>query len=540
MIRAIFNAVFFVIQHNKKHCPNKGSFTYFLPLFVKTSFMKANLLFQSIYSIKVRVFFYAFCLLFEAYFTSSALAQSLVLSKPQRIANKVSEYEIAGKTDQGVVLFKWGNNYNVVELYDERNLALIWSKEIQFDGRFKPQVRKLLAFKNDILVFYTLKKKRTYYLYVRQTDTNMQPTNARDLLLDSLQTSFASPLIGTDFAFSQNKAYLNVVFFAHEMNHIRHAKSILLNRNLETLSYRTIEVQGKEMLLQNMVGNAGETIVAFADTRRTLLSNLPRYEYLRVETYDYKSRRTTQINIPNSDDHIGSLLFDIDNGNKQLVAAGFYTEQRNSRSIGFFYGKTAIGDTSIALRYVTFDTDLLQQVNSNSVSTNGELFNLRLQQLLVRQDGGALLIGESVHTTQQNTYRSAFDNFSRIPTPSTDYFYEDMVIISVHPSGQTYWAKAVQKKQFSEDDNAYYSSFAILNQKAGLRLIFNDEIRFNSKLSNCTVAANGEHLMSSLNNYGTAQNMLLAPRYAKQLWADATLVPAFTSRNELVLVKILF
>ena len=53
-----------------------------------------------------------------------------------------------------------------------------------------------------------------------------------------------------------------------------------------------------------------------------------------------------------------------------------------------------------------------------------------------------------------------------------DYHYEDIVVISIHPDGQTHWKTILPKRQYSQDDNAIYSSFFLLKTPKSLRLLF--------------------------------------------------------------------
>ena len=47
----------------------------------------------------------------------------------------------------------------------------------------------------------------------------------------------------------------------------------------------------------------------------------------------------------------------------------------------------------------------------------------------------------------------------------------------MHPDGSNHWEKVLHKKQYSQDDDAAYSSYFLLKTPTALRVIFNDEAK---------------------------------------------------------------
>ena len=68
-----------------------------------------------------------------------------------------------------------------------------------------------------------------------------------------------------------------------------------------------------------------------------------------------------------------------------------------------------------------------------------------------------------------------YDNMSR---SVVDYFYEDLFVLAFYPDGNLHWNTILHKKQYSQDDEGVFSSYFLFKTPAFLRLIFNDEIKF--------------------------------------------------------------
>jgi hypothetical protein len=90
-----------------------------------------------------------------------------------------------------------------------------------------------------------------------------------------------------------------------------------------------------------------------------------------------------------------------------------------------------------------------------------------LDKLIIREDGGALLVGEQafeyvVQTKNQYTYH---------------YVRNDIVFININPDGSIEWMKRVPKKQHTVNDNGIYSSYSVSVMKDKIYLIYNDHVK---------------------------------------------------------------
>ncbi len=472
------------------------------------------------------------------------VAQEIVFSAAQRFANQISEYDVAGRTEQGVLLHKWGSHYSVVEVLDERDLSVKWSKEVRIADKPRAQVRYLAALRNEVVIFYTVKQKRHQYLYAQIVDSRLEPIG-EDRLIDSLRTDFGTPNLGWQFLLSPDRNQLGLLRSNASLNSLQSLTFMALSTGLDVQGKHTFMLDSKRSpaILKSYLSNEGEVWLCVGD-KRVRASNTERYEDYTILAYRPEDNWMRQVDIKSPNDYsIGSLTFKHDYRNQRVVVAGFYSDRGRNSSAGFF--RTYIennADSASAYVFTPFHPDFIKQANRSHLVAQNELVNLAASDLIVRHDGGILLLGESYYTSQQTIMRSAFDSFSnRIPDQITSYYYNDMIALSANADGTEHWSRIIQKKQFSEDDGGYYASFAALNLKSVLHLIFNEDIRYDTQTSDCVLdAVTGEYRILSLPGNKQLNNILPAPRYARQLWANAVIFPAFTNRNEFLLAKISF
>ncbi|MBK8703711.1 MAG: hypothetical protein IPN33_08810 [Saprospiraceae bacterium] len=239
----------------------------------------------------------------------------------------------------------------------------------------------------------------------------------------------------------------------------------------------------------------------------------------------------------------GKLTFDVafacDNLNNRLVGAGLYGEKDPERANGYFYmGVDLTDNKKHLLRFDAFDEAFLSGLLGKTNVSNKGLDEIIVREIVLRKDGGALLIGERTKQLFRSTAaynRTYYDPSSR---SVVDYYYDDLFVISLHPDGATHWKNVLPKKQYSQDDDGVYSSYFLFKTTGNLRFLYNDEIRYENTVSEYIVNGIGEY---DRNSILSTQNLELRLRFrdAIQISANELVVPS-ERRNRLRLVKFIY
>jgi hypothetical protein len=203
--------------------------------------------------------------------------------------------------------------------------------------------------------------------------------------------------------------------------------------------------------------------------------------------YAYFNNGTEQkeFNLDLGDKRATDMQFAInDNGN--ITACGFYTDkEKGNYSIrGSFYALID-GTTRKVLSSSTkeFDIDFITQYMSEREEErtkkreeNGkkqELMNYDIHEIVLRDDGGAILVAEQYYIRQVTTY-SPGPNGGTYST-STYYDYNDIIVVNITPDGKIEWTQKIHKLQESPlPASMTYTSYAIAVTGDAIRFIYND------------------------------------------------------------------
>ncbi len=234
---------------------------------------------------------------------------------------------------------------------------------------------------------------------------------------------------------------------------------------------------------------------------------------------------------------LSNIIYIYDNVNRQVVATGLYSETVRSESLGAFrlsipHNARKAGEPS----FVAYTDQLLTDFLTSSGKRNKDdvIPNLQVQDALLRMDGGVVLIAEKRKEYERSLYQGRRDFYSM--RFAIDYYYEDLILIAINPDGSNHWQKMLQKKQYSFDDDALYSSFFIFKNPSSVRLLYNDEIRNENTVSEYIITGGGKHERRSL-LATNRQDLKLQIRNALQVSESEVIIPSI-KRNKLKLVKV--
>jgi len=101
------------------------------------------------------------------------------------------------------------------------------------------------------------------------------------------------------------------------------------------------------------------------------------------------------------------------------------------------------------------------------------LYSMDLSEIVHRDDGGALFIGEQYYMyVTTSTFRDA--NGRTSTTYTYHYVYNDIIVVNIDPTGEIEWLSKIPKRQHSANDNGQYSSYALQVKGENIYFIFND------------------------------------------------------------------
>jgi hypothetical protein len=112
------------------------------------------------------------------------------------------------------------------------------------------------------------------------------------------------------------------------------------------------------------------------------------------------------------------------------------------------------------------------------------------------------------------------------------------MVLCIAPEGTQDWAKVLRKKQVSEDDDGFFSSYALHIRGGELFIIYNEDIYQKANVATYRIDPKGETKRSVAFNSGD-EDVLVVPRLGKQVSSNEIIMPSFR-KNTLRLVKLTY
>jgi len=439
-------------------------------------------------------------------------------------------YKIIGKMKNRFLLFRFrGGDEYVVQAFDEK-LRMSWKKEIALDKK-NPRIIEVLPQKDNFVVFYQYRQKGKSYLKAAKYDPAAN-------LLDSvsfvnLGSNWYSPKFESFYSEDRTKIVLS---------------------SLERQSYFQLyafDINTMELIWENKI--RPDRILEPNSASFSLVDNQGNFYFVR-EKYNrkarledhrlevYKAFGSGEANRTSALIQLNEFLFyDLkmifDNRNNKLIGAGLYSANSRARANGVFTLSIDNGVGTSYLDKVEFEDNFINGVSGRGVDEEKGISEIDIRDIVLRRNGGAMLLLERNRILERRVTTAGRSYIGRDGSGYiVDYYYDDVLALSIDPEGKLIWNEIFHKRQYSQDDNAAFSSYFILKTPSELKLVFNDDIKNETTVSEYVIKANGTSDRNAV--FSTeAQNLKLRFKDALQVGSNEMVVPS-ERRNRLKLVLV--
>jgi hypothetical protein len=251
-------------------------------------------------------------------------------------------------------------------------------------------------------------------------------------------------------------------------------KKITLPKEDELIDVEDIEVDN--------LGNVYLLSLDFKEKRKSKRKGKPNYNYEIISYYEKgDEKKIFPVKIE------GKFLTDMQievNDDGDIICGGFYSEESTFSIIGSYFLKIDTKTKEIKHKtFKEFGIDFITQnmtekeekktKKKDAKDKNVELYNYDLDNIILRDDGGAVLIGEQYFISEQ-TRTSTDANGNSHTTTYYVYHYNEIIVVSLTPQGNIDWNIKIPKRQVTKSDGGFYSSYALSVVNDKLYFIFND------------------------------------------------------------------
>lgn len=234
----------------------------------------------------------------------------------------------------------------------------------------------------------------------------------------------------------------------------------------------------------------------------------------------------SDINSPVSD-----IMIKYNSVKNEIVCGGIGVDNTSYSGSGI---KLLIIDSLFHFREVNYSIqgsslkELIGERNNSGIS----LDNYSIQDLILREDGGALLVAEAQYLSEYSFY----DQFTQTFNRRTEYHFDNIVLFSISPEGNIDWCKVIKKEQVTMDDFGIFSSFASYLNNEEIGIIYNKDSGRNFELMHVLITKDGQ---LSSKRISKSNIDAIIPKYNRQTNATEICVPVLIKR-QLYLAKIEF
>ncbi|MCI5084158.1 MAG: hypothetical protein MRY78_20830 [Saprospiraceae bacterium] len=460
-------------------------------------------------------------------FPFSLLAQTITVSEEVNLRSD-KKYELIGLLGQNTLLFRDHTYSYEIQAFDE-SMQMVWEKELELDDR-QAKVLGVQQIEDQFILLYRFREKS-------KTIVKANKYNASAELVDSVTIKNFGFLFSTpDFEVIRSEDRSKILLYHVEKQ--RYVKAIAFDVPSMTVMWeKAIEPEDMNYGLewqQILVDDSGN--MHFVLNKDNYRSNR-KVHYYQIFQFFGMDEKVREFNVSLEGKLTFDVKFDVDNRNNQLVAAGLYGDRYRTKAKGFFYLRIPFEDYgNHTLKFHEFDLETIGTFLDKKVKRNKGLLELVMDDVVLRSDGGVLAIIEKAKLLERRAGtigRSFNDPFVRT---MTDYYFEELYVVSMHPNGDLHWGTILHKKQYAQDEESIYASYFLFKTPTALRFIFNDEIKYENTVSEYVLVGDGSYVRNSVLN---TEDLKIRLRFkdAVQINSRILLIPS-EMRSRIRIIKL--
>lgn len=474
------------------------------------------------------------CLFLIASFCCSA--QAIRYTPFEKFDVRNGDYSVVGRVGDRIYTYRAGSDGYFLDVWNDSmikkaTVILDFFPERIYETRF-------IAYSDKIIVLFQGNERGRITQYAASLDALGRLQN-KVVTIDEAKTGIWGAS-GTYFSsvVSEDKKFINVYATGVKGSSLR-LRSILLNDSLKVVRRGETEWSGERSitLLPAMLDNQGRFMLPVTTSTGS------RNYVDRIWLLALQDRRLRAHEMLLNNHYASGLYFNVDNSSNCVYSGGFYASKKSGDFEGILFAQYTTDSGGYKQnRRIPFDEDLTQKVAARNARKAFNDFDTR--QLIIRQDGGFVLIAEDYNMNLRSAGVAPYGYYSTYYSPFVgsqnlrEFRYGDVVALSYNGQGQREWGSIIRKEQYSQEDAGMFSSYALINTGGSLGFLYNN---YDSRRSRIVLAIMDEvGQLSSLNlDAGSAEDPDWLPRAGKQISAHELIVPCLR-RRQICFAKVVF
>lgn len=477
-----------------------------------------------------------FAILFSLCLTVTTRAQEVTYSPFDKFDFRSDDYGVVGMTGGYLYTYRNTADGGLLDAYDD-SMNKVATVLLDFFPQ-KIYETRFISYPDKIIVLYQALESNKVVQYAALLDEKGR-LKGRPVELGNTKTSiFGATKTYFSSAVSDNKKMI-VIYSANDKGSEVAFEGKWLDDKL-TIIKRSRAVFKNDNTIQHGEVNVSNDGVVYM-TAFTQVGAQNNADAFWILSLPVGATKFEPIELPLDTKFAASGYMKIDNVNNQIYFGGFYANKKNDNYDGIIYADYDIaGNKYLTRKFIPFDQGLINAAGARR--RNHAFDNYQVEHLIVRNDGGFVLISEVHYITTRSNYSPGFGYYSfyspYMTTMVHEYHYNDIMALSYDKDGTRLWSSFISKEQYSQEDNGVFSSYALLNTGGTLAFLFNDFNIAHSRIQLATLTSEGK---SEIHNFTAEGNDYpdWLPRYGKQV-AARTLVVLCFHKKQICFAKVVF
>jgi hypothetical protein len=464
-------------------------------------------------------------------------AQEVLYSPYEKFDLKSGDFSVVGYTGGRYYTYRSSEDGYFLDAYND---SMVKEATILIDF-FPSKIyqTKFIAYPDKIIVLYQAIESNKVIQYAALLDAAGR-LKSRPIQLDNVKTGILGPT-KTYFSSSVSEDKKTIVIYsAKDKNSTFVFDAKFINDSLTILHRTHASYNADNDIIHGepMAGNDGNVYIpAYTDIGAKSYS-----DRVWLLTLPQAANKFTTQELPLDNLYAGNMYMKVDNTKRRIYAGGFYAEKKTGAYVGVLYASYDMTSGSILnKKAIPFDNNMLGAEGHRTHHRPFDEFHIK--QIIVKNDGGFVLVAESSFITLRSSYAPGDGYYSYYYGPYMnatvrEYHFDDIMALSYNGNGNQEWNAFVPKEQYSQEDGGLFSSYALLNTGGTLGFLFNDFDSYHSHIQLATLDAQGKVDIHSFSPEGN-DNPDWLPRSGKQVSGRAMMIPCLHKR-QICFAKVVF
>jgi hypothetical protein len=422
----------------------------------------------------------------------------------EKVSKRLSLDDIVGYDESGFYALKISANSILNSLMTNRSSSFFlqhYNNDLKLDRLSKVdlnrrELERIVQIKDNLYLFSTLTENsdKNNSLFVQVIHKQNLKISADPVEIAKINYSGNRKRNSGEFLFrlSRDSSKLFVLgMLPFEKNENEKMALKVFDENMQIIWHKDVELPYTDelFLLKDLkVDNQGNVYLlgkVFHDKPKSKVGGAPNYHFV-ILSYKNKDGSFKEYPVSLKDKFLQEMQISIAE-NEDIICAGFYSEEGKSGIKGAYY-LTVNGETNEVMHksFKDFEIEFIVQdmtaknrkklEKSAEKGKNVEMYNYDLKSIILKEDGGAVLVAEQYfYRVQTRTYMTA--NGMMRTTTNVYYYFNDIIVVNIDGEGDILWANKIPKRQTTANDGGYFSSYTMAVVHDKLYFVFNDNIK---------------------------------------------------------------